>query len=107
MGAFFEGTGRTVLQTIAKLLAFPDTTLIFPGHEYSDTTLKFALFVEPKNVALIRKAMWVVERRSRYLVTIPSSLHEEKSYNPFLRVFTASVMQKLNAKSPIEALLKL
>jgi|Transcript_15812 hydroxyacylglutathione hydrolase len=47
MGAFFEGTGRTVLSTISKLLTFPDTTLMFPGHEYSDTTLKFALYIEP------------------------------------------------------------
>lgn len=107
MGAFFEGNARTVLSSINKFLALPENTLIFPGHEYSDTTLKFALYVEPSNVELQAKVNWVVFRRNRYLITIPSTVREERSYNPFVRVFTFEVQDATHTNNPLSALAKL
>jgi len=49
VGAFFEGASRIVFGSIQKLIKLPDQTLIFPGHEYAEMTLRFAKFIEPEN----------------------------------------------------------
>ena len=107
MGAFFEGTAPSIMLTIDKLLSLPDTTLVFPGHEYSETTLKFALLMEPTNAELRLKAAWVDMRRKKYFCTIPSTISEERSYNPFLRVKTAEIMRITKTQVPIRALIAL
>lgn len=107
MGAFFEGTAPTILLTIEKLLNLPEETLVFPGHEYSDTTLRFGLLMEPANEELRAKAHWVAMRRSKYFCTVPSTLSEERSYNPFLRIKTHSIMAATSTTYPIRTLIAL
>ena len=69
-------------------------TMVFPGHEYSEITLKFAKYMEPDNKDLTEKAKWVTQRRKRFMTTIPTTIGEEKSYNPFLRINTISILDK-------------
>jgi hydroxyacylglutathione hydrolase len=94
VGAFFEGGSTIVYESIQKLFRLPDYTMIFPGHEYAEMTLKFAKYIEGENKDLIDKARWVHHRRSKYLSTVPSTLAEEKSYNPFLRIGQPSILDK-------------
>jgi hydroxyacylglutathione hydrolase len=107
MGAFFEGTAPTIMLTIEKLLSLPEDTLVFPGHEYADTTLRFGLLMEPTNEELRAKAEWVAMRRSKFYCTIPSTLSEERSYNPFLRIKTHSIMAATSTTYPIRTLIAL
>jgi hydroxyacylglutathione hydrolase len=104
VGAFFEGNSKIFLGTIQKLLTLPGNTLVFPGHEYSDMTLKFALYIEPNNQILKNKAKWVKERRMKHLCTIPSTWEEERSYNPFLRIMTHAVQEKTGMTVPLAVL---
>mmetsp|Transcript_13933 Transcript_13933/g.13932 ORF Transcript_13933/g.13932 Transcript_13933/m.13932 type:complete len:103 (+) Transcript_13933:438-746(+) len=55
MGAFFEGDYRMACSSISKILGLPDDTYMFPGHEYADTTLKFAKYLQPNNRLLDNK----------------------------------------------------
>lgn len=55
MGAFFEGDYKSACSSISKILGLPDDTYMFPGHEYADTTLKFALYLQPNNRQLANK----------------------------------------------------
>ena len=66
---------------------------VFCGHEYSVSNLKFALHVEPDNDAVKAKLAECKKLRSKSPpeTTIPSTIGEEKSYNPFMRVGEASV----------------
>lgn len=107
MGAFFEGTAPTIMRTIDKLLSLQEDSLVFPGHEYSDTTLRFGLLMEPNNTELRAKAAWVAMRRNKYYCTIPSTLSEERSYNPFLRIKTHSIMSATSTSYPMRALIAL
>lgn len=83
-GRLFEGTAEQMFDSLAKIKNLPDDTLIYCGHEYSQKNLEFALTIEPNNKALQKKYEWVKQKRVRGEPTIPSTLAEEKSYNPFL-----------------------
>ncbi len=95
-GRLFEGTPEMMWVALhEKLGKLPADTLVYCGHEYTESNLRFALHVEPENPA-IRARLERVERiRSRRApdwhdatpdeMTIPSTLAEEHETNPFLR----------------------
>ena len=68
---------------------------MFCGHEYSVNNLKYALHVEPDNDAVKAKLAECKKLRAKSPpeTTIPSTVAEEKSYNPFMRVEEASVQE--------------
>ena len=107
MGAFFEGTARHILLTIERLSELPGETLVFPGHEYSDTTLKFAKFIEPRNSDLLLKCAWVEMRRRMHYITVPSTIAEERSYNPFFRLKTESIREATKSHASLNVLIAL
>ncbi|MDR0577448.1 MAG: hydroxyacylglutathione hydrolase [Candidatus Accumulibacter sp.] len=84
-GRLFEGTPAAMAESLAKLAAFPDDTLIHCAHEYTEANLRFALAVEPGNRALRRRADEVAVTRAKAMPTVPSTLALEKATNPFLR----------------------
>ena len=47
--------------------------------------LKFARLAEPDNIAIREKLEWSERRRLDKKQTMPSTLKEELTYNPFLR----------------------
>jgi hydroxyacylglutathione hydrolase len=107
MGAFFEGDIKKACSSISKIINLPDDTLMFPGHEYAETTLKFALYLQPQNKNLLRKVSWVVKRRARYMMTIPTSIRDEKNYNPFLRIYDPNFYPVLGVAHYLAAIAKL
>ncbi|MBI4124447.1 MAG: hydroxyacylglutathione hydrolase [Deltaproteobacteria bacterium] len=84
-GRLFEGTPEQMFESLGKLKALPDDTQIYCGHEYTQKNLEFALTVEPANRALQKKYEEVKQKRASGLPTVPSTIGEEKSYNPFIR----------------------
>jgi hydroxyacylglutathione hydrolase len=59
---------------------------VYCGHEYTIQNLKFSLHVEPDNQVTKKKLEWAIEKRNINQPTIPSTICEEKLYNPFMRV---------------------
>lgn len=95
---------------LCKVIASLDPkTQIFCGHEYTVKNLEFAQTIEPDNVDLEQKLKWARAQRSAGFPTIPSTVAEEKSYNPFMRVEDASVAQAvgLSHGSPVEVMAEL
>lgn len=91
-GKFFEGTAAQMhAALISKLSALPDDTRVYCGHEYTVNNLKFAKTVEPENGDLLAKMEWAIAQRARNHPTVPSSVGQEKSFNPFMRVSQSSV----------------
>jgi len=86
-GQFFEGTANEMYDVLyQKIGKLDDDTLVFPGHEYSVQNLEFASLIDPNNRDLLSKLNWCRLQRQHRQATIPSSLAEERLYNPFLRV---------------------
>lgn len=54
--------------------------------QYTQKNLEFALTLEPKNEALLKKMEWVMQQRKQKLATVPSTIGDELEFNPFMRV---------------------
>lgn len=84
-GRLFEGDAGQMLASLSKLMRLPDDTQVYFGHEYTEKNLRFALTLEPNNVALQQKHAWAVEQGRKRLPTVPTTIASEKATNPFLR----------------------
>ncbi len=92
-GRLFEGTPAQMQDSLDKLAALPAGLLVCCAHEYTLSNCRFALQVEPDNTDLQQRYQQVSELRAQARMTLPVSLANELSYNPFLRSRQASVIQ--------------
>lgn len=85
VGRMFEGTPGPMWEGVKFLRSLPDDTLVYCGHEYTESNAKFALSIDPDNAALRQRADEVKALRLAGKATIPFLLGEDKKANPFLR----------------------
>lgn len=69
--------------------------------------MKFSLHVEPDNQVTKKKLEWATEKRTLNEPTIPSTIGEEKLYNPFMRVDFDSLKNRYNETDSIACMQKL
>ena len=101
VGKFFEGTSEQAFDSLINIIGGLDrNTLIFPGHEYAASNLVFAQWVEPDNHAIQKKIEEVSKLREGNQPVVPSTLKEEKLYNPFLRIHEETILSKTGCRSP-------
>ncbi|MCB1115510.1 MAG: hydroxyacylglutathione hydrolase [Chlamydiia bacterium] len=81
-GRLFEGSPEEMWHSLEKVMALPDDTEIYCGHDYTLKNLEFALSIEPDNEAVKRRLESVKQLDT---VGASSSLSVEKKTNPFLR----------------------
>lgn len=106
-GRFFEGTAPEMQKALGSVLgSLPGETLVYCGHEYSLQNLAFGAHVEPENQAIQDKIAWCRKQRSLSpaLPTVPSTIQEEKTINPFMRVGEASVQSHTGTSDPVETM---
>jgi hydroxyacylglutathione hydrolase len=99
-GRVFEGKAQTMVDSLAKLAALPDSTQVYCGHEYTEKNLRFALTLEPGNQAIKSKHEWTKQIRAEGKYSIPSTIGEEKQINPFLRTDSAELRASLKKIDP-------
>lgn len=92
-GKIFEGTPDQMYNSLQKLTRLPDETNIFCGHEYTLNNLYFAQHIEPANNTITEKIKHIKTLRELNKPTLPSTILEEKSINPFLRCHDAAIKQ--------------
>ena len=103
-GRLFEGSAMQMWTSLKKLKALPDTALVYCAHEYTQSNAAFCLDLEPGNEELKRFAKSIDDKRRQGLPTVPSSLGEEKRFNPFLRADDSGLLASLgvSAQEPAE-----
>ncbi len=84
-GRLFEGTAAQMWQSLSRLAALPDDTLVCSGHEYTASNIRFARSVDAANPALAERAAATEAARAAGRPTVPSTLALERATNPFLR----------------------
>lgn len=99
-GRLFEGTPGQMHASLKKLIALPDDTKVYCGHEYTEANLRFAMTLEPKNHKLVSRFERVQALRTRGAPTVPSTLEEEKQTNPFLRWDSKEIQANLKMSAP-------
>ncbi|KAL7669642.1 hypothetical protein ACOME3_010289 [Neoechinorhynchus agilis] len=93
-GRLFEGTAGEMYDSLYKVLgSLEPWTRVYCGHEYTLRNLEFARMVDPTNTAVSSKRDWAVQRLEDGLPTVPSTIGEEFTYNPFLRVADKKVQE--------------
>ena len=90
-GRIIEGNPEMMWNSLLKIRNLPADTQVYCGHEYTAANVHFALTIEPKNSALRARAEEVVRLTEQKRPTIPTTIQQEKSFNPFLRADLHSV----------------
>ena len=91
-GRLFEGTPRQMHESLSRLMKLPDDTRVYCGHEYTLSNIRFARAAEPGNAALRELETKAAQLRERDQPTLPSTIAQEKSTNPFVRVREPAVI---------------
>ncbi|XP_037588200.1 hydroxyacylglutathione hydrolase-like protein isoform X7 [Cebus imitator] len=102
-GSCLEGSAQQMYQSLAELGTLPPET-VFCGHEHTLSNLEFAQKVEPCNVHVRAKLSWAKKRDEDDVPTVPSTLGEERLYNPFLRVAEEPVRKFTGKAVPADVL---
>lgn len=94
-GRLLEGDGEMMWKSVQKIMALPKETLIYCGHEYTESNARFALSVEPNNASLQERAKEIQELRAEGKPTLPVTLAAELAQNPFMRPASPEIQQGL------------
>ncbi len=84
-GRLFEGTPQQMIESLDLIMSWPDETLLYCAHEYTQANAEFAITVDGMNQDLIQRKSEVDDLRRELIPTVPTQLHLEKKTNPFLR----------------------
>ncbi len=84
-GRLFEGTPDQMWESLSKMAALPDETLVYSGHEYAESNTRFAVSVDGENETLRQRAKDIAAMRQMVGATVPARLDLERATNPFLR----------------------
>jgi hydroxyacylglutathione hydrolase len=106
-GRLFEGDPPMMHASLQKLAALDGRTRVYCGHEYTESNLRFAAHVEPSNQAIAKARARAAELRKDGRPTVPATIAEELTYNPFLRTQSPEIRATLGIAvdaSPAEAL---
>lgn len=100
-GRIFEGSYTEMYHCLNNRIAklAPETRIYF-GHEYTLQNLKFAVFVDPENPAVLDRRSQVTELREKGGLSCPSTLADELATNPFLRCDEPSILAQVGDHIP-------
>ena len=93
IGNCFSGDQKSFYKSIKRLMALPDDTKIYAGHDYIRDSLAFALHLEPgnKDIDHFRN---LYDRDHVY-----STMRDERHINPYLRFNEEAIINILKANN--------
>lgn len=97
-GRLFEGTPDQMYRSLGRLVDLPEDTRLYCAHEYTLANARFAAHAEPQNDAVAARLAEVNGLRDRGLITLPTTVAEERGTNPFVRASNASEFARLRAE---------
>jgi hydroxyacylglutathione hydrolase len=92
---FKDGSMQEAYQSLQRLKALKQNTLVCCTHEYTRVNLQFAQSIEPHNLALTQSYQEVLTRLDKGLATLPSTIGREHSINLFLKAPSFEAFKKL------------
>ncbi len=84
-GRLFEGTPQQMWASLSRLAGLPPQTMVYSGHEYTQSNGAFAATIDADNLALQERLRDIASTRAAGRPTVPASLQLELDTNPFLR----------------------
>ncbi|PHH74398.1 hypothetical protein CDD82_4952 [Ophiocordyceps australis] len=103
-GKFFEGSAAEMHEALNKrLAALPDDTVVYPGHEYTKSNVKFTSTVLQNEA--VRKLHDFAQQDKE--TTGKFTIGDEKKHNPFMRVDDPEILKVTEASDPVTVMGKL
>jgi hydroxyacylglutathione hydrolase len=96
-GRLFEGTPQQMYDSLARIAALPEETALYCAHEYTLANARFAAHAEPGNSAIAGRLARVEAMRGDGLITLPTTVAQERETNPFVRAADWREFAKLRA----------
>ena len=96
-GRLFEGTAEQMFESLQRLAALPPETRLYCGHEYTLGNARFAAHVDPDNSAVQDRLQQVKSLREQGKITLPTTVAEERTTNPFVRSTSPEEFASLRA----------
>jgi hydroxyacylglutathione hydrolase len=84
-GRLLECDAQPMWESLLRLASLPDDTPVCCGHDYTLENYEFALSIEPDNRAVEQRLQEVKHAQRQGRPTVPSTILQEKTTNPFLR----------------------
>ncbi len=100
-GRMFDGPPAVFQRSLQRLAAFPESTRIFCGHEYTCDNLRFSLSLPWRADAVTERLHQVEDGIRAGNPSIPFTIAGEKQTNPFLNLDDLDLRQVLNMESDI------
>ena len=94
-GRLFEGDPPMMHRSLQKLAKLEGSTRVYCGHEYTESNLRFAAHVEPSNGSVGTARARAAQLRKEGRPTVPATIADELSYNPFLRTGSHEIRKTL------------
>ena len=94
-GRLLECDAQTMWDSLRRLSALPDDTLVYCGHDYAEEDYEFASGIEPDNEAVRQRLEEIRQAMAAGKHTVPSTMLGERTTNPFLRADTPEVKAAL------------
>jgi hydroxyacylglutathione hydrolase len=91
IGNCFSGDLSAFLHSIRKLMALPDQTVVYAGHDYVRDSLAFAKRLEPENKAIDEFLSHYDPRH------VFSTLAQERQINPYFRFNEPGIVELLSS----------
>ncbi|NJQ19168.1 hydroxyacylglutathione hydrolase [Pantoea sp. LS15] len=101
-GRLFEGTATQMYQSLQKINALPDETLICCAHEYTLGNMKFSVNILPEDRAIQDYYHKVKELHVKNQNTLPVTLKNERKINLFLRTDDIDLINKINQETNLQ-----
>ena len=93
------GNTDALYDTFARQLArLPNSTRLYPGHDYIESNLKFTLSCEPDNQAA--QALLPAVTAHDPAASAVTTLEQEKQHNTFFRLSNPTIIVKLRERFP-------
>lgn len=102
-GRLFEAPPPVMHASLAKLAALPPETAVYCGHEYTLSNARFAVTIDPENMALAARATEVEQLRADGKPTLPTTIGRELETNPFLRAGDQAIRKHLGMEGATDA----
>lgn len=101
-GRLFEGTPAQMSESLAKLGKLPASTKVYGGHEYTATNMAFCKDLHLQEPTLDIRMAHLQALLDRGEPTIPSTIGEELSFNPFMRLNDANIRKAVGMEGGAE-----
>jgi hydroxyacylglutathione hydrolase len=102
-GRLYDGTHAQLANSLQRLSSLPAQTWLCPTHEYTVSNLMFAAAVEPHNPAIAQAHQRSAAQRQAGQPTLPTTVEQENSINPFVRTHQSAVIAQALAHGATDA----